>query len=126
MTPTTTKRLRTELEKWRQTHKTFFYGHLMFFDDIQVVRRSRRTDPDTSKQAAQNSTRFANSHKARILEALKEGPRTASGIAAMTGLTVEQVDRRLCELERAELIEYLATECGQSVSVGGYRVLRAV
>ena len=96
----------------------------MFLNDIQVVRRSRRTDPATSKQAAQNSTRFANSHKARILEALKEGPHTASGIAAMTGLTVEQVDRRLCELERAERIEYVATEDGQSVSVGGYRVLK--
>ena len=98
----------------------------MFFDDIQVVRRSRRTDPVTSHQAAENSKRFADSHKGRILSALVEGPRTSAGIAAMTGLTVVQVDRRLCELERAERIEYVATDDGQSVSVGGYRVLRAV
>ena len=86
--------------------------------------RARQTDPATSHVAARNAARFAETHKGRILEALKEGPRTASGIAAMTGLTVEQVDRRLCELERAELVEYLATECGQSVSVGGFRVLK--
>ena len=96
----------------------------MFFDDIKVVRRPRRTDPDTSHAAAKKAERFIPTHKAKILEALIEGPRTAAGIAAITGLTVEQVDRRLCELERAELIEYLATECGQSVSVGGYRVLK--
>ena len=96
----------------------------MYFDDIQVVRRSRRTDPATSHQAAQKSVKFASTHKAKILEALKEGPRTAAGIAAMTGLTVVQVDRRLCELERAERIEYVANEDGQSVSVGGFRVLK--
>lgn len=88
--------------------------------------RARRSDPATSHAAARNAERFADTHKGRILEALKEGPRTAAGIAAMTGLTVVQVDRRLCELERAERIEYLATDDGLSVSVGGFRVLRAV
>jgi predicted Rossmann fold nucleotide-binding protein DprA/Smf involved in DNA uptake len=73
----------------------------MYFDDIQVVR-SRRTDPATSHAAAKKAERFIPTHKAQILEALIEGPRTAQGIAAMTGLTVVQVDRRLCELERAD------------------------
>jgi predicted Rossmann fold nucleotide-binding protein DprA/Smf involved in DNA uptake len=88
--------------------------------------RSRQTDPATSHAAARNAERFAETHKGRILDALKDGPRTAQGIAAMTGLTVVQVDRRLCELERAERIEYLATDDGLSISVGGFRVLRAV
>jgi predicted Rossmann fold nucleotide-binding protein DprA/Smf involved in DNA uptake len=95
----------------------------MYFDDAKVMR-SRSTDPATSHAAAKKAERFIPTHKAQILEALIEGPRTAQGIAAMTGLTVVQVDRRLCELERAERIEYVATEDGQSVSVGGYRVLK--
>lgn len=93
---------------------------------MNTATRARNSDPQTSKAAARNAERFADTHKGRILEALKEGPRTAAGIAAMTGLTVVQVDRRLCELERAERIEYLATDDGLSVSVGGFRVLRAV
>lgn len=88
--------------------------------------RARNSDPCTSHAAARNAAFFADSHKGRIMAALQEGPRTAAGIAAMTGLTVVQVDRRLCELERAERIEYLATDDGLSVSVGGFRVLRAV
>lgn len=86
--------------------------------------RARSSDPATSHEAARNADRFANTHKSRILEALKEGPHTAQGISAMTGLTVVQVDRRLCELERAERIEYLATDDGFSISVGGFRVLK--
>lgn len=86
--------------------------------------RSRNSDPITSHEAAKKAERFIPSHKAQILEALIEGPRTAAGLAAMTGLTVVQVDRRLCELERAERIEYLATDDGLSVSVGGFRVLK--
>jgi predicted Rossmann fold nucleotide-binding protein DprA/Smf involved in DNA uptake len=93
---------------------------------MSTATRARRLDPATSHAAARNADRFADTHKGRILAALKEGPRTAAGIAAMTGLSVVQVDRRLIELERAERIEYLATDDGQSVSVGGFRVLRAV
>lgn len=94
----------------------------MYFDDIQAVRRARRTDPSTSKVAAQNAKHFAGSHKERIIAALKEGPRTAFGLSQMTGLTVVQIDRRAIELERAGLIGYVMDERGNEWTVGGYRV----
>lgn len=92
----------------------------------QIESRARRTDPSTSHAAARNAGRFANTHKARILDALQLGPQTAHGIAQVTGLTVVQVDRRAVEMERSGLIEYIKAEDGQDFSVGGFRVWRAV
>jgi len=60
------------------------------------------------------------------LEALKQGPRTAHGLAAMTGLTVEQIDRRLPELKRDSHAVLMLDELGNAVVVGGYRVWRAI
>lgn len=96
----------------------------MFLDDIQVAR-ARKTDPVTSHEAAKNAERFAGGHKSLILEALKDGPRTAHGIAAMTGLTVVQIDRRLPELRSAGLAEPMKHDDGADVVVGGFRVWRA-
>lgn len=97
----------------------------MFLDDIQPAR-ARKTDPSTSHEAASKAQRFASGHKARILEALKEGPRSAHGLAAMTGLTVVQVDRRLPELRSAGLAEPMKHDDGADVVVGGFRVWRAL
>jgi predicted HTH transcriptional regulator len=97
----------------------------VIFDNITLVR-ARRTDPQTSKTAARNAERFAASHAGRIMEALKQGPRTAHGLAAMTGLSVVQVDRRLPELARDGLAAVLTDELGNAVVVGGYRVWKAV
>lgn len=94
----------------------------IIFDDIQAVRRARRTDPSTSKVAAQNSKRFSASHAGRIFEALKEGPRTAAGLSAMTGLSVEQVCRRLPELRTAHLAEPIYKNEEFELVVNGYRV----
>ena len=74
----------------------------LVFTDIQPVR-ARRTDPATSHTAARNAERFAASHAGRIMAALRWGPLSAKGIAAITGLTVVQIDRRLPELQRAGL-----------------------
>jgi predicted transcriptional regulator len=93
----------------------------LHFDDIQPVR-ARRSDPATSHAAARNADKFAASHAGRILEALKEGPRTAHGLAAMTGLTVVQVDRRLPEMARAGLCAVMQDGTGADVVVGGFRV----
>ena len=41
------------------------------FDDIQVSRRSRNTDPETSHAAARRAKHFAESHAGRILLALQ-------------------------------------------------------
>ena len=96
----------------------------MFLDDIQPVR-ARKSDPVTSHTAARNADRFANGHKVRIMESLQQGPRTAAGLAAMTGLSVEQCCRRLPELQKANLAEVMH-DGGVDVVVNGYRVWRAL
>ena len=86
--------------------------------------RARRTDPATSHAAARNAERFAASHAGRIMAALREGPRSAKGIEAITGLTVVQVDRRLVELQRAGLCEPMVCDQGVTLVIGGCRVWR--
>jgi len=98
----------------------------IIFDNITPVRRARRSDPGTSKAAARNAERFASTHAGRIMEELRKGPRTARGLAAMTGLTVVQIDRRLPELESAGLAETLDDGQGGAVEIGGYRVWRYI
>ena len=98
----------------------------MYFDHIKIVRRSRRTDPDTSHAAAKKAERFIPTHKAKILEALIEGPRTAGGIAAMTGLSVEQVARRMPELQDSRKVEFVKDELFNAVVVDGYRVWKLI
>lgn len=90
-----------------------------FFDDIQLVR-ARKTDPATSKRAALESARFADSHAGRILRCLQlHGKRDTHQIAQITGLTVVQIDRRVCELVRGGLVRVADTS-------GKYSVLEAV
>jgi hypothetical protein len=90
-----------------------------FFDDIQLVR-ARKTDPATSKRAALESVRFAESHAGRILRCLQlHGKRDTHQIAQITGLEVCQVDRRKIELERSGLVKVVDTS-------GKYSVLEAV
>jgi len=93
--------------------------------DLITAPAARRTDPVTSHQAARRAATFAASHAGRILEALAEGPRTAAGLAAMTGLSVVQVDRRLPELERAGKARPVMNGAHVYV-VGGYRVWELV
>jgi hypothetical protein len=90
-----------------------------FFDDIQLVR-ARKTDPATSKRAALESARFADSHAGRILRCLQlHGKRDTHQIAQITGLEVVQVDRRSSELVRSGLVKVVDTS-------GKYSVLEAV
>jgi len=86
--------------------------------------RSRRTDPETSKLAGINAARFANSHKARILAALKQhGPRSAHELSLLIGLTIVQIDRRLPEMGSAVAV---MKQGGEDVTRGGCRVWMAV
>jgi hypothetical protein len=88
-------------------------------------KRSRSTDPATSKQAAAKAARFAESHAGRILAALMDGPATAHELSALTGLTVVQIDRRLPELAdmgRACVVLHM----GEPMQRGGARVWGAV
>jgi len=97
----------------------------MFFDDITPIRRARKSDPATSKQAAVNAGRFAESHASRILAELRKSVATAHRLSELTGLTVVQIDRRLPELERAGLARPVMV-LGQQLVIGGYRVWEAV
>ena len=93
------------------------------FDDITPIR-ARRTDPQTSKDAAKNAKNFAATHKGRIVEALRgKAGLTAKFIAHDTGLTVEQIDRRLPELEAKGLAEVVRFG-GVDMVFQGYRVWR--
>lgn len=64
--------------------------------------RARRTDPTSSHVAADAAERFISGHKERIVAAVCAHPgATAHQIALATGLSVEQIDRRVSELEAA-------------------------
>jgi CRP-like cAMP-binding protein len=71
------------------------------FDEL---RRSRRDDPVTSKDAARAARSLAADHRLAIVAALRargagEMPMTPHEIGALCGLTSVQVTRRLKELE---------------------------
>lgn len=68
---------------------------------------------------------FADSHKDRIAKAMRwlasmNQPATADRIATASGLTVVQVDRRLPEMERDEVVELTGQD------IGGFRCWRLV
>ena len=68
------------------------------------MTRARRTDPETSHAAARKAERFAASHVGRILALFQATGAyyTARDIAAHTGLTIVQIDRRLHEMPEIE------------------------
>lgn len=89
--------------------------------------RARRTDPETSHQAAKQAAKFAASHAGRILAALKlHGPKTAHELELLIGLTVVQCDRRLPELAKAGLVRVSKLDDGADVVRDGCRVWMAV
>ena len=72
---------------------------------------ARRTDPETSKQAALAAKEMAERHHKIILDCLKaNGPLGKDGIASRTSLTGVAVARRTVELERLGRIHRLAIE----------------
>lgn len=67
--------------------------------------RARRTDPQTSHQAAAKAKDLQASHHADIIATLAVyGPKGVDGIAAFCGLTGHQVGKRMIELERLGLV----------------------
>lgn len=98
----------------------------LIFDNIQPVR-ARRTDPMTSHHAATRAGDFASSHAGRILQALRtHGPRTAHELSQLIGLTVVQIDRRTCELEREARIRVSIDFDGNDLIRNGFRVWEAM
>lgn len=85
--------------------------------------RARSSDPLTSHEAAEKASRFAGSHARRILAALDEiVSGTPAEIGEEAGLTVVQVDRRLCELQRANQADFLKDMAGKPVTRDGFRI----
>lgn len=80
------------------------------FAEIEV-KRARRTDPDTSREAAKQSHGLAAEHVEKIrcaLQCIEQQMRsdaTAHELAYFTGLTNVQISRRLAEMEEAGLIK---------------------
>jgi len=67
--------------------------------------RSRKTDPQTSHDAAEQAQELADKHFAKIHFALaKYGPMGKDGIANKTGLDSSQVARRLPEMQKIGLV----------------------
>jgi len=65
------------------------------------LRRSRRTDPETSRISAQHSHGLAAEHRLLIVHAMRDGGArdwTAHEVAAVCGLSSVQVCRRFAEL----------------------------
>ena len=64
-----------------------------------LFSQARKTDPQTSHDAAARVNEFRGEQHARILDALAAGPAGASRIAERCGLNSHQVGKRLHELE---------------------------
>lgn len=69
-----------------------------------VHPRARRTDPETSHEAAAGVAEFEADHFAQILDALRLGPAGATEIASRCGLGRDAVGKRMSELERRGLV----------------------
>lgn len=68
--------------------------------------RFRKTDPETSKEAAKEIGMVASKHANKIIDCLtKFGPLGKSGIAYFAVLDPNQISRRLPELQKMGLIE---------------------
>lgn len=69
-------------------------------------RLHRVTDPDTSREAANQVDLFGHNHEQLVLDALRRlGPLTASQIAAFTPLDPVQVNRRLAGMAQKGMAE---------------------
>lgn len=88
--------------------------------------RARRTDPTTSHAAAKRAENFVGTHVEQIQEALVFAQGTAREISAVCGLTVEQIDRRLPEMQRAFLVRVVTNDGLGDLTRDGFRVWELV
>lgn len=88
-------------------------------------KAARKSDPATSKQAAQAARAFVGTQHAAIMRVLRRGKASAEKIGAKIGLDAYQVRKRLPELERAGLV-CVTGETVPTVSGRTQRVWRVV
>lgn len=90
------------------------------------MNNARASDPITSVIAGERAALFAGKHYARILAALDdEKTLTAGELAQARGMSVEQVCRRLPELQVRGQVQVVQFE-GEDLLRNGYRVWEAV
>jgi len=90
------------------------------------MNNARASDPITSVIAGERAGVFTGKHYARILAALNdEKTLTAGEMAQATGMSVEQVCRRLPELQARGQVQVVQFE-GEDLLRNGYRVWEAV
>lgn len=83
----------------------------------------RASDPLTSVMAAEKSVLFSGKQKERIMASIPPASSmTAKDISLATGLSVEQVCRRLPELQIQWMLSVVKDVCGDDLMVDGYRV----
>jgi len=91
------------------------------------MNNTRASDPITSVIAGERAALFAGKHNERILAALNGGDQlTAYAIGQRTKLSVEQVCRRMTELQAKGLVRVRHDFSGAAVTDGRYRVWEAV
>ena len=74
--------------------------------DFDALFLARRSDPETSKEAAARVREFAKGQCAQILYVLKDGgPAGAEQIAAVTKIEPYAVRKRLADLQHAKQAE---------------------
>ena len=87
------------------------------------MNNARASDPITSVIAGERAAMFAGKHYGRIL-ADDEKTLTAGEMAQATGMSVEQVCRRLPELQARGQVQVVQFE-GEDLLRNGYRVWEA-
>ena len=86
-----------------------------------VKNMARRSDPSTSKRAAEKARYRTGTHKALILEAHGRNPEglTDEESAPASGLTYHQAERRCCDLRNEGMLTILTDETGAEVERQG-------
>jgi hypothetical protein len=74
-------------------------------ESLPIFAAARRDDPSTSHKAAAAVPAIRGDHARRILEALAAGPAGKTEIGSRSGLTEQQVARRMHELLRTGAVE---------------------
>jgi hypothetical protein len=95
----------------------------MSYDPMKAVRAD---DPVTSVEAAEKADKFAETHYALIVDALRaHGEKTAKELEPLTGLTNVEICRRLPEI-RGERVDLVFDANGDVIRRGGSRVWKAL
>lgn len=88
------------------------------FNLFEAAPAYRRTDPETSRQAAQDAATKCTANQLRALRLIAQGAKTDYDLERITGLQKNSIGKRRSDLYRAGLVEP-ATDCGQTVKRPG-------